>query len=52
MKTSKASNKQKAANMVHSKVRPVVVKHVLPQNFIQKPEVYQDRPVKQLSLNQ
>lgn len=41
-----ANNKQKAANLVHSKVKPVVVKHVLPQGYIQKPEVFQDRPTK------
>ena len=30
--------------MVHSKVKPVVVKHVLAQNYIQQPDVFQRRP--------
>jgi hypothetical protein len=40
----------KKSNFQHSKVKPVVVKHVLANNFIQKPEIYQQRPVKQPSL--
>lgn len=51
MKSQASQNrKSKAAQMVHSKVKPVVVKHVLAQNYIQKPEVYQLRPQKTMSL--
>lgn len=32
-----------------TKVKPVVVKHVLTQNYLQKPEIYENRPQKQLS---
>jgi hypothetical protein len=32
-----------------TKVKPVVVKHVLTQNYLQKPEVFENRPSKQLS---
>ena len=28
------------------KVKPVVVKHVLTQNYLQKPEIYENRPQK------
>ena len=41
---------KKKSNFQHSKVKPVVVKHVLANNFIQKPEIYQQRPVKQSSM--
>lgn len=40
----------KKSNFQHSKVKPVVVKHVLANNFLQKPEIYQQRPMKQSSL--
>ena len=33
----------------YSKVKPVVVKHVLTDNYIQKPEIFQQRPDKQFS---
>jgi hypothetical protein len=37
---SERNRKNKAAGMVHSKVKPVVIKHVLAQNFIQAPETF------------
>ena len=47
-------NKQRKAQAKpitrHTKVQPVVVKHVLTQNFLQKPEIYQNRPDKQVSV--
>ena len=33
----------------YSKVKPVVVKHVLTDSYIQKPEIFQQRPDKQFS---
>ena len=44
-----ATRKNKAALNVHAKVKPVVVKHILNQNYIQQPEVFQNRPIKQMS---
>jgi len=43
------STKSKAAKGVPSTVKPVVVKHVLTQNYLQQPEIYENRPQKQLS---
>ena len=40
MKSERTKRKAAAAACVHSKVKPTVVKHVLEQNYIQKPEVF------------
>lgn len=51
-RTQNRERKQKAQQCVHSKVKPVVVRHVLAQNYMQQPDVYQQRPPKQLSVAQ
>lgn len=43
------SKPKMGAKSGHGKVKSVVVKHVLTQNYLQKPEIFENRPTKQLS---